>query len=150
MQQENPLRALPSVNELLQDERLVAFEAEYGHDLAVDAARKAIDAARERIAAGGEPEDIAADALDILRGSAAPRLRRVLNATGVVVHTNLGRAPLAPEALVPPGLPPLPVETVAPVPRIPMLLPSPPLLALQASCARMNPAQKRPWRTERD
>ena len=99
MQQQNPLRALPSVNELLQDERLVPLEAEYGHDLAVEAAREAIDAARERVAAGGQPEDIGADALDILQGSAAPRLRRVLNATGIVVHTNLGRAPLAPEAL---------------------------------------------------
>ncbi len=99
MQQQNPLRALPSVNELLQDERLVAFESEYGHDLAVDAARKAIDAARERIAAREPAEDIAADALEILRRSAAPRLRRVLNATGIVVHTNLGRAPLAPGAL---------------------------------------------------
>jgi len=99
MQQENPLRALPSVNELLQDERLVASEAEYGHDLVVDAARKAIDAARERLAAGEQAEDIVADALEILKGSAAPRLRRVLNATGIVVHTNLGRAPLAPGAL---------------------------------------------------
>ena len=77
MQQENPLRALPSVNELLQDERLVAVEAEYGHDLTVDAARKAIDAARERVAAGEQAEDIAAVALHILHGSAAPRLRRV-------------------------------------------------------------------------
>jgi L-seryl-tRNA(Ser) seleniumtransferase len=99
MQQENPLRALPSVNELLQDERLVAAEAEYGHDLAVDAARKAIDAARERVAAGEQADDIVADACDILHGSAAPRLRRVLNATGVIVHTNLGRAPLAPAAM---------------------------------------------------
>jgi len=99
MQQQNPLRALPSVNELLQDERLVPLEAEYGHDLAVEAAREAIDAARERVAAGGQPEDIAADALDILQGSAAPRLRRVLNATGIVVHTNLGRAPLAAAAI---------------------------------------------------
>jgi L-seryl-tRNA(Ser) seleniumtransferase len=99
MQQENPLRALPSVNELLQDARLVAAEAEYGHDLTVDAARKAIDAARERVAAGEEADDIVADARDILQGSAAPRLRRVLNATGVIVHTNLGRAPLAPAAM---------------------------------------------------
>jgi L-seryl-tRNA(Ser) seleniumtransferase len=99
MQQENPLRALPSVNELLQDERLVAAEAEYGHDLTVDAARMAIDAARERVAAGEQADDIAADACDILQGSAAPRLRRVLNATGVIVHTNLGRAPLAPAAM---------------------------------------------------
>jgi L-seryl-tRNA(Ser) seleniumtransferase len=99
MQQENPLRALPSVNELLQDERLVAAEAEHGHEPALDAARKAIDAARERVTAGEQPDDLVADALDILRGTAAPRLRRVLNATGVIVHTNLGRAPLAARAL---------------------------------------------------
>ncbi len=99
MQQENPLRALPSINELLQDERLVALEAEHGHELALEAARRAIEAARERVAAGEQPEDIVADALDILQGTAAPRLRRVLNATGVIVHTNLGRAPLAARAL---------------------------------------------------
>src|SRR3954470_18103861 len=99
MQQENPLRTLPSVNELLRDERLVAFEAEHGHELALEAARRAIEAARERVSAGEQPEDIVADALDILEGTAAPRLRRVLNATGVIVHTNLGRAPLAARAL---------------------------------------------------
>jgi L-seryl-tRNA(Ser) seleniumtransferase len=99
MQQENPLRALPSVNELLQDERLVALEAEHGHELALEAARRAIEAARERVSAGEQPEDIVADALDILESTASPRLRRVLNATGVIVHTNLGRAPLAALAL---------------------------------------------------
>ena len=99
MQQENPLQTLPSVNELLQDERLAAFEAEHGHELALDAARRAIDTARERVSAGEQPGDIAADALDFLQSSAAPRLRRVLNATGVIVHTNLGRAPLAALAL---------------------------------------------------
>src|SRR3954451_12441057 len=99
MQQENPLRTLPSVNELLRDERLVAFDAEYGHELALDAARRAIDAARERVLAGEQPGDIVAAALDFLQGTAAPKLRRVLNATGVIVHTNLGRAPLAAGAL---------------------------------------------------
>src|SRR3954453_8033907 len=99
MQQENPLRTLPSVNELLRDERLVAFDAEYGHELALDAARRAIDAARERVLAGEQPGDIVAAALDFLQGTAAPKLRRVLNATGVIVHTNLGRAPLAARAL---------------------------------------------------
>jgi L-seryl-tRNA(Ser) seleniumtransferase len=99
MQQENPLRGLPSVNELLQDERLVALEAEHGHELALEAARRAIEAARERVSAGEQPEDIVADALDILESTASPRLRRVLNATGVIVHTNLGRAPLAARAL---------------------------------------------------
>src|SRR4051794_9686338 len=99
MQQENPLRTLPSVNELLRDERLVAFDAEYGHELALDAARRAIDAARERVLAGEQPGDIVAAALDFLQGTAAAKLRRVLNATGVIVHTNLGRAPLAAGAL---------------------------------------------------
>ena len=99
MQQENPLRALPSVNELLQDPRLVALASEHGHELALGVARDAIAAAREKIAAGGQATDLVADALERAEGAGAPRLRRVLNATGVVVHTNLGRAPLAASAL---------------------------------------------------
>ena len=100
MQQENPLRALPSVNELLQDPRLVALASEHGHELALGVARDAIAAAREKIAAGEQATDLVADALERAEGAGAPRLRRVLNATGVVVHTNLGRAPLAASALV--------------------------------------------------
>ena len=99
MQKENPLRALPSVNELLTNPRLVALESERGHDFAVRAARSALAHARETILAGGEPGDLATDALERAESIAAPRLRRVLNATGVIVHTNLGRAPLAKEAL---------------------------------------------------
>ena len=95
MQQENPLRALPSVNELLADPRL----AELGHGLAVEAARAALADAREAILSGEEPGDLGAHALARAEALAAPRLRRVLNATGVVVHTNLGRAPLAESAL---------------------------------------------------
>jgi len=99
MQQENPLRALPSVNELLQDPRLVALASEHGHELALGVARDAIAAAREKIAAGEQATDLVADSLERAEGAGAPRLRRVLNATGVVVHTNLGRAPLAASAL---------------------------------------------------
>ena len=99
MQRENPLRALPSVNELLQDPRLVALASEHGHELALWVARDAIAAAREKIAAGEQATDLVADALERAEGAGAPRLRRVLNATGVVVHTNLGRAPLAASAL---------------------------------------------------
>ena len=99
MQQENPLRALPSVNELLQDPRLVALASEHGHELALGVARDAIAAAREKIAAGEQATDLVADALERAEGAGTPRLRRVLNATGVVVHTNLGRAPLAASAL---------------------------------------------------
>jgi L-seryl-tRNA(Ser) seleniumtransferase len=89
------LRDLPSVDELLRDERLAAEP----HDLAVTAARAALDRAREEIAAGREPEPLPDAVLAELARARAPSLRRVLNATGVLVHTNLGRAPLANAAL---------------------------------------------------
>jgi L-seryl-tRNA(Ser) seleniumtransferase len=85
------LRDLPSVDELAR---------EAGDPLAVDAARAVIDRAREEIRAGADPGDLAARLRDELADARRPRLVRVLNATGVVVHTNLGRAPLADEALV--------------------------------------------------
>jgi len=89
------LRDLPSVDALLRDERLAAEP----HELAVGAARAVLAHARERIAAGGEPGDLVeAVAVEIAR-QRRPSLRRVLNATGVLVHTNLGRAPL-PEAAI--------------------------------------------------
>jgi L-seryl-tRNA(Ser) seleniumtransferase len=84
------LRDLPSVDELAR---------EAGDPLAVDAARAVIERAREEIRAGGDPGDLAARLREELADARRPRLRRVLNATGVVVHTNLGRAPLAEEAL---------------------------------------------------
>jgi L-seryl-tRNA(Ser) seleniumtransferase len=67
--------------------------------LAVDAARAVLERAREEIRTGGEPGDLVARLREELAAARAPSLRRVLNATGVVVHTNLGRAPLAEEAL---------------------------------------------------
>ena len=72
---------------------------EAGDPLAVDAARVVLERAREEIRAGTDPGDLAARLRDELGDARRPRLRGVLNATGVVVHTNLGRAPLAEEAL---------------------------------------------------
>jgi L-seryl-tRNA(Ser) seleniumtransferase len=67
--------------------------------LAVAAARAVIDRARETIRAGGDPGDLAAALDEELSSARRPALRRVLNATGVIVHTNLGRAPLPEAAL---------------------------------------------------
>ncbi|MGB2874505.1 MAG: L-seryl-tRNA(Sec) selenium transferase, partial [Gaiellaceae bacterium] len=67
--------------------------------LAVEAARAALARAREAIQAGHDPGDLAEQALQELRSARTPSLRRTLNATGVIVHTNLGRAPLPETAL---------------------------------------------------
>jgi len=95
----NPLRGLPSVDRLLADERLRALADEHGHELVLTAARAALARAREEIKAGFEQEDLPARAIVELDRLLAPRLRRVINGTGVVVHTNLGRAPLSDYAL---------------------------------------------------
>ncbi|MBA3374918.1 MAG: L-seryl-tRNA(Sec) selenium transferase [Actinobacteria bacterium] len=89
------LRDLPSVDRLLGDERL----ADEPHDLVVDAARFVLERAREEIRAGREPSPLVDSVLEELACGRRPSLRRVLNATGVLVHTNLGRAPLADAAL---------------------------------------------------
>src|SRR4051812_27016664 len=84
------LRNLPSVDELARG---------VDDPLAVDAARTVLDRAREEIRAGADPGDLETRVREELVAARAPSLRRVLNATGVIVHTNLGRAPLAEEAL---------------------------------------------------
>src|SRR5262245_29092355 len=89
------LRDLPSVDSLLADERL----ADEPHELAVAAAREVLDRARGDIRGGREPGSLVDAVLAQLAAARRPSLRRVRNATGVIVHTNLGRAPLAPAAL---------------------------------------------------
>src|SRR4249919_3298703 len=89
------LRDLPSVDELARDERLAGEPPA----LAVEAARTALSRAREEIRAGHDPGDLGERALRELASARAPSLRRALNATGVIVHTNLGRAPLPEAAL---------------------------------------------------
>ncbi|HSK16577.1 MAG TPA: L-seryl-tRNA(Sec) selenium transferase [Gaiellaceae bacterium] len=93
------LRELPSVDELLGDPALAGLAERHGRPLVVASVRAALARAREEIAAGYPAGDLAARAAAELEARLRPSLRRVLNATGVVVHTNLGRAPLAPQAL---------------------------------------------------
>ena len=95
------LRALPKVDELLKREDVAVLVGAHGRELTVDALRDAIDALREGILAGDvsevSAEDVVAETAEVLDALARPSLRRVINATGIVVHTNLGRSPL-PEA----------------------------------------------------
>jgi L-seryl-tRNA(Ser) seleniumtransferase len=90
------LRDLPSVDELAGDARLADSAP---RPLVVAAVRSALARAREDIQAGAEPGDLVRRVEQELVAARAPRLRPVLNATGVIVHTNLGRAPLAEAAL---------------------------------------------------
>ena len=84
------LRDLPSVDELARG---------LDDSLAADAARIVLDRARSEIRAGTEPGDLRAALAAEIEATRAPKLRRVVNATGVIVHTNLGRAPLPRSAL---------------------------------------------------
>ena len=90
-------RALPSVDRLLRDPGVAAMLAEAPRAAVLRAVRETLAAARSRRA--GPPEDWAGEIRERLAAATRPGLRPVLNATGVVLHTNLGRAPLAPAAV---------------------------------------------------
>lgn len=92
------LRRLPSVDRLLQAGRIAGLIERHGRELTVETIRAVLERARTDVQAGAPPPDEAA-LLDAIAGAVeqaiAPSLRRVINATGVIIHTNLGRAPLS-------------------------------------------------------
>lgn len=104
MDNSSPFRKLPSVNEVLRSPSVQAFAAEYAHDQLVAAVRHELETLRGRLGRGESPdgiggtEDLAARVAQRLGREFQPKLRSVINATGIVLHTNLGRAPLAEEA----------------------------------------------------
>lgn len=100
------LRNLPSVSEILALPDIVAMEAEHGHDATVAAIREAIAELRNSMDAHGCNSDRPAIAAAVqcsvrqrLEAQNLQRLTRVINATGVILHTSLGRAPLAEAAV---------------------------------------------------
>jgi L-seryl-tRNA(Ser) seleniumtransferase len=96
-------RKLPSVDELLHDAQLSRLIAQEGQVAVTTAVRTVINRSREKIAAGEFDEQtlsyLAADVVEEVQQSLKYSLRTVINATGVILHTNLGRAPLAAAAL---------------------------------------------------
>jgi len=97
------LRKLPSVDRLLQQDAVVEARGQFGHDLTVETARALLDETRVALVDSGRPcpplAELAATLLVRLQAATQPTLQPVINATGVIVHTNLGRAPLSDDAL---------------------------------------------------
>lgn len=102
------LRSIPSVDELLASPRLSELSSQAGRALVVDATRSVLAALRSRIAEHPqdtttklEPGELAAQLIGEIvvdvEDALKPSLRPVINATGVILHTNLGRAPLGAE-----------------------------------------------------
>ena len=100
-------RKLPSVDDVVRGPAATSLAASYGHDSVVDAARVVLARLRQEIESGLLGENALELALaglpgaveNQLRQSLAHSLRPVINATGVILHTNLGRAPLGDAAI---------------------------------------------------
>jgi len=101
----SPLRNIPAVNELLAASPLPELAAQVGHAPVVEAVRSVLDELRDSMRAAGADQvvpDVASLAAEVarrVRQSEVPALRPVINATGILLHTGLGRAPLAEEAV---------------------------------------------------
>lgn len=88
-------RNLPSVSALLERDEIKALLLRAPRSVVVDAVRATIDDARTGTTVPRSDTDWASAVSAMLERAQRPSLRRVINATGVVLHTNLGRAPLA-------------------------------------------------------
>jgi L-seryl-tRNA(Ser) seleniumtransferase len=100
----NPYRNLPAVNDVLEQPAVQALAVQHGHDTIATAVRDELAELRRRLSAGeaidgvAEPGALAQRVVARLSREQRPKLRQVINATGIVLHTNLGRAPIAEQA----------------------------------------------------
>ena len=95
---QSEFRKLPSVDQLLQTDAATNLIEQHGRELTLNALRATLDAARQVIQGGQPAPDagaLVADAARRLAVEVRPSLYPVINATGVIIHTNLGRAPLS-------------------------------------------------------
>jgi L-seryl-tRNA(Ser) seleniumtransferase len=101
---DNLFRQLPSVNEVLELSTIQALVPQHAHEVIVTAIRTELTQVRQRLAQQGSldghanAQTVAARVIERLQHEFLPKLRTVINATGIVLHTNLGRAPIAEEA----------------------------------------------------
>ena len=102
MTQDLEYRKLPKVDQLLDGPAGRSWIAAHGRDAVLDAVRDALAGARAAIAGGAPCPDgdaLVAGVVQRLADAARPSLRPVINATGVIIHTNLGRAPLSDDTI---------------------------------------------------
>ena len=95
-------RNLPSVDSVLANQDVAAAAQSFDRDWVVDLVREELEAAREQIRQGGDSPDAGRIAKSVCRrieDTMRAEPRQVINATGVVIHTNLGRAPLSRAAI---------------------------------------------------
>ena len=105
--EDNVLRRIPSVESLLQDESLSEWIGTAPRALVAECVRGAADEVRRQLLGGQGGPDAQGDlrrlvlrkAQELLRAAAGPYYRKAVNATGIVLHTGLGRAVLAPAAM---------------------------------------------------
>lgn len=101
----NIFRKLPSVNQLLESPQLKQMVQTANHNVVVDGVRSFLDDLREQVSTAADdvvipsPQEMADRIADWLRSEDKPYLRPVINGTGIILHTGLGRAPLASGAL---------------------------------------------------
>jgi L-seryl-tRNA(Ser) seleniumtransferase len=101
---DNPFRDLPAINEVLEMPRVRALTPQHSHELIVAAIRQELAELRKRVGQGEQVDGqanadfVAERVAERLGRELRPKLRSVINATGIVLHTNLGRAPIAEEA----------------------------------------------------
>ncbi len=96
-------RSLPSVDKVLSDERIHRLEGDYSHNFVLQGVRQHLEEVRLHIAQGKPApsfDQLVKSICERLDSLAEPSLHPVINATGVLLHTNLGRAPLSQEAVV--------------------------------------------------
>jgi L-seryl-tRNA(Ser) seleniumtransferase len=99
---DSEFRGLPSVDRLISETRISELRDDYPHDLLVDLIREHLKNQRLSIAHGNPcptADEIADDVCAHVESLMTQSLRHVINATGVIIHTNLGRAPLSKEAI---------------------------------------------------
>ncbi|MBT98569.1 MAG: L-seryl-tRNA(Sec) selenium transferase [Dehalococcoidia bacterium] len=95
-------RNLPSVDSVLAKQDVAAAAESFDRDWIVDLVREALDSARDHIRQGGDSpnaDDVARTVCQSIEDTMRAEPRHVINATGVVIHTNLGRAPLSKAAI---------------------------------------------------